>query len=239
MSNHLREDRIQDYVDDLLCHEERIDAEQHLLICAVCQAEVAALRDLVGELHSVPRSIEPVHDLLGGVNARIDALQSGDPATGAPLRLRERSLWSLRVPLAAAAVVLIAISATATATLVLSRNAARDDGFGNGATATDTGSSVIRASQSGPAGEQTTLDKRYATATRELEALLIAQQSQLAPETRRLVEENLRVIDHALAEARGALLGDPNNAALTDLMRSAYEKKLDLLRHATQLRGES
>jgi anti-sigma factor RsiW len=240
MSNHLREDRIQDYVDDLLCREERAEVERHLLDCAVCQAEVAALRDLVSDLHGVPGSIEPDRDLLAGINARIDAGAAAHTAAVHSVpRLRERTLWSLRVPLMAAAVVLIAMSAMAT--LLLSRSSASGvNGAGTAAGGPESGRSVVRAAQDNPpVAEQTSLDRRYASATRELEILLTAQEAQLAPETRRLVEENLRVIDHALAEARGALKSDPNNAALTDLMRSAYEKKIDLLRHATHLRGES
>ena len=38
-----------------------------------------------------------------------------------------------------------------------------------------------------------------------------------------------------LAEARAALLTDPANAALADLLASNYRQKVELLRRATQL----
>jgi anti-sigma factor RsiW len=232
MSNHLREDRIQDYVDDLLCREERAEVEQHLIICAVCQAEVAAMRDLITDLQDVDHEVLPARDLLTGINARIDAAVavSAAPHAGG-FAFADRSLRSMRYPLAAAAVLLIAATAALSTLLVQGTSqpstvARRNAGPENVA---------VVSSRPGTAA----VEQHYRDATTELEQLLAAQRSQLAPETVRLVEENLRVIDAALAEARAALREDPNNAALNDLMRSAYEKKLDLLRHATHVRGET
>jgi anti-sigma factor RsiW len=222
MSEHPREDRIQDYVDDLLCREERAEVEQHLVSCAACQAEVASLRDLVTGLHAIDRDVRPDRDLLAGINTAID--EATEPAAHVPIR--HRTIASMRVPLAAAAVALIAISAAVTSAVVhRQRNA------------------VSHGAESAPyvrnATYDNTVDRRYRSATEELERTLAAQRSKLAPETVRLVEDNLRIIDQALAEARAAMRDDPNDATLRDLMRSAYEKKLDLLRNATQTRGSS
>lgn len=228
MSNHLREDRIQDYVDDLLCREERAEVEQHIIQCAVCQDEIAAYRNLVADLRDSPREIEPQQDLLAGINARIDALAAETQAMPSATtqlearRISDMSVRALRYPLAAAAVLLIIVSAALTAGLVRDNSsgpvAANDAPRTNGVV-----TNVV--------------DARYSNATNELEQELDVLRPQLAPATIQLVEENLRVIDQALAEARAALREDPNNAALSDLMRSAYEKKLDLLRHA--VRGET
>jgi anti-sigma factor RsiW len=238
MTEHLREDRINDYVDDLLCREERAEAEQHLLVCDVCQAEVAALRNLAAGLGGVAQEISPSRDLLSGINERIDAAASDatDAVRAAPLTARpsQRSMRSLapyRYQLAAAAVVLVAVSVAITSALVRRGSDSAPVGVSSGdarSTATQPVPMAVPVSR---------VDDRYGNAARELEQQLAQQRSKLAPETVRLVEENLRVIDEALAEARAALRDDPNNAALNDLMRSAYEKKLDLLRHATQTRG--
>ncbi|MEO5511014.1 MAG: zf-HC2 domain-containing protein [Longimicrobiales bacterium] len=236
MNDHPREDRVQDYVDDLLCPEERAEVEQHLAACAQCLSEVAALRDLVADLHNLPAEIQPDSDLLSVIHARIDAhathatdathathtTDTTDTTTAA--RLRDRSLYSLRYPLAAAAVVLIAVS-TALTVMLVQRNGGSVRLGNNGSR---NGSTVLASRQT------SAVDQRYSEATAELENLLQSQRSQLAPETIRLVEENLRVIDQALAEARAALREDPSDPALSDFVRSAYEKKIDLLRHATR-----
>ena len=104
------------------------------------------------------------------------------------------------------------------------------------ADASPNGGSAVLANRAVPLNA---VEQRYRAAASELETLLAAQRDSLTPETIRLVEDNLRVIDAALGEARAALREDPANPALTDLVRSAYEKKIDLLRHATETRGDT
>ena len=41
--------------------------------------------------------------------------------------------------------------------------------------------------------------------------------------------------DSAIAEARAALLADPNNGMLVDLLSASYQRKLDLLRRTSEL----
>ena len=73
MSEHIREDRLNDYVDDLLCREERAEVERHLVGCAGCTAEVARLRNLVAGLGALPVQMAPESDLLSGIHAAIDS----------------------------------------------------------------------------------------------------------------------------------------------------------------------
>ncbi len=58
---------------------------------------------------------------------------------------------------------------------------------------------------------------------------------QLDPRTVAAVERSLDVIDAAIAEVRDALLADPANAAVSELLASHYRQKIELLRRATQL----
>jgi hypothetical protein len=53
------------------------------------------------------------------------------------------------------------------------------------------------------------------------------------------VEESLRVVDDAIAEARQALARDPGNLAIADVLSANHEQKLDLLRRATRLLSPS
>jgi len=57
----------------------------------------------------------------------------------------------------------------------------------------------------------------------------------LSPETVVKVERALATIDLAIAEGREALLRDPANAALSELLASNYRQKIELLRRMTQL----
>ena len=75
----------------------------------------------------------------------------------------------------------------------------------------------------------------YARTIGELRAAFDAQRSQLSPETVRTVERSLAVVDSAIAEARDALIADPNNRTLVDLLSATYQRKLDLLRRTSEL----
>ena len=57
----------------------------------------------------------------------------------------------------------------------------------------------------------------------------------LSPGTLVKVERALATIDLAIAEGREALLRDPSNAALSELVASNYRQKIELLRRVTQL----
>ena len=45
MSNHIRADRLHDYVEDLLCREERAELELHLFRCGECARRLVAMRE--------------------------------------------------------------------------------------------------------------------------------------------------------------------------------------------------
>ena len=65
--------------------------------------------------------------------------------------------------------------------------------------------------------------------------MLDQRRDSLAPSTVATVERSARIADSAIAEARAALEHDPSNRVLADLLVSNYERKLDLLRRATEL----
>jgi len=78
-----------------------------------------------------------------------------------------------------------------------------------------------------------TLQAEYAAASTELSRRLAGESTGLAPETRRVVERNLEIIDQAIREAEAALAGDPANGALEQMLVARYEQRLELLRRAT------
>jgi hypothetical protein len=78
-------------------------------------------------------------------------------------------------------------------------------------------------------------ERGYARSIDELWRTLDERRDSLAPSTVATVERSLRIADSAIAEARSALEQDPANRVLADLFVSNYERKIDLLRRATEL----
>ena len=78
-------------------------------------------------------------------------------------------------------------------------------------------------------------ERGYARSIDALWRTLDERRDSLAPSTVATVERSLRIADSAIAEARSALEHDPANSVLADLLVSNYERKIDLLRRATEL----
>jgi hypothetical protein len=90
------------YIDGTLPADPLAQVEQHLAECPDCRREVAAIRGLVGEARSLPRSILPERDLWTGIEARL--------APVAPPVTRRR--WYQPLVLLAAALFLLIAGAT-------------------------------------------------------------------------------------------------------------------------------
>jgi hypothetical protein len=215
---HLTELQLNDYADELLSEAERAPLDAHLASCAECRAELAALRSVIADVHALPPGVRPARDLLPGIHAAIDTKKV------TPIDAwRTRSLWSARVPLAAAAILLVVAS------VVVTRILDQPGPAVSAYTPQPNGSSVLVSQQVNE------LETRYEGAIAELQQMIDAQRAQLSPTTVRVLEENLRVIDRAIRESRAALQADPANQMVNEMLWSAYEKKLELLRRATSV----
>ena len=80
-------------------------------------------------------------------------------------------------------------------------------------------------------------DPRYDATVADLQRLLASERSNLDTSTVRILEQNLAVIDRALAEARRAVASDPANPYLRAHLASTMRRKVDLLRRATVIAG--
>jgi hypothetical protein len=78
-------------------------------------------------------------------------------------------------------------------------------------------------------------ERGYERSVDALWRTLDERRDSLAPSTVATVERSLRIADSAIAEARSALEQDPSNRVLAELFVSNYERKIDLLRRATEL----
>ncbi|HJU43718.1 MAG TPA: hypothetical protein VJ691_12910 [Vicinamibacterales bacterium] len=78
-------------------------------------------------------------------------------------------------------------------------------------------------------------DAQFNAAVEDLERILREERGRLDPRTVLILERNLKAIDAAIHEARMALEQDPANPFLNSHLADARRRKLDLLRHATEL----
>ena len=164
---------------------------------------------------ALPREIAPPPDLWPAIRAELA------PRSARVIR------WSVGWRLAAAALLVAASSSIGTLVAVRARERARD--------ATVANADSAPASATRLPAHLLVAERGYARSIDELWRTLDERRDSLAPSTVATVERSLRIADSAIAEARSALERDPANRVLADLLVSNYERKIDLLRRATEL----
>lgn len=225
--------RVTDYVDDDMTAADRIAFEAHLDGCAECMRTVAEVRDVVVRARALgpmepPRDLWPSieRSLTGrapgrGADTHVIALPTA--AAAPPAGGRRRRAFTLSGPqLAAAAVILSLVSVTGTALAL--RPAATPDGPAMG-------SAFVRSASDAPQPEPEGLAQDVAV----LEEALAAAADRLDPNTVRIIEKNLAVIERAIEESRQALRVDPENAFLRSHLDRAFERKRDYVQEATRI----
>lgn len=86
------------------------------------------------------------------------------------------------------------------------------------------------ASSSSAAMPVTASELAFAGQITQLQSVLVERRAQLDPETVKIVEDNLKLIDTAVKRARSALAKDPASGFLTRQLDNALQKKVELLR---------
>jgi anti-sigma factor RsiW len=212
------QDRLSEYVDDELNADDRSALESHLTECARCRASVAELRQVVQRAGALADRA-PDRDLWPDIAGRLE--RAGSVVDIASRRPAPRRV-SFSVPqLVAAAVVLMAVSAGAVWLTMTSRSGPGEGG------APGAGPAMVAMAASAP---------EYDAAIAELEQELAARRSRLDSGTVAVLEENLRIIDDAIEEARRALERDPGNTYLNQHLAQTMWGKVRLLRRATGLK---
>jgi anti-sigma factor RsiW len=215
-------DRLSEYLDGELAGAERRELETHLASCSECRAVLDDLRAVVrkaGALADRP----PAGDLWPGIAERIGVGRTRVVDLDAARRARAPRRLQVAWPqLVAAAVALMAMSAGG-AWFVIQRA-----GEARGAAVMESGGAgvVPAASFAGPS---------YDRAVRDLWATLAEGRGRLDTATVRVIEQSLRKIDTAIADARRALAADPASEYLNHYLAQTMRRKLDLLRRAAAL----
>jgi hypothetical protein len=219
MSDHLSWETLNDLVDGVLPPAAIATAESHTRDCASCATALAELRATVSVTRDLPASLTPPDDLWNDVRTTIEAGKVAHLPLGAAPALA-RGIWMTPGKLAAAAVVLIAATASLTGVMMKSSPSAPV---------------VAQEPSFTTAASWQASERVFLVNVLELREQLEALHDHLSPGTLVKVEKALATIDLAIAEGREALLRDPSNAALSELMASNYRQKIELLRRVTQL----
>lgn len=220
MTEHLSWELLNDFVDGRLDPPAAADAREHLSLCQGCSATLTELRDFLSESAALSASLNPPPEILASIRETISQNKSV-PLHSAAWTVRAR-WWHSPRHLAAAAVLLVAATSAATALLV-TRN-------GGETVYVNTPQTLAMLPIAWENAEQ-----GYLASVDELSEALADLRPSLSPSTIETVERSLTVIDSAIVEARSALVRDPANAALADLLASNYRQKVELLRRATEL----
>jgi len=213
------------YLDGELEAADRLRVEAHLAGCGDCRQVLDDLRQMVrraGTLDDRP----PERDLWPGIEASIASSSTADVV---PLASRRRRIAFSVPQLAAAALALMALS-TGIAAMAM-RGTTITPAIGGPA---ETGIRAQGVSLPAPAGLAS-----YDAAIADLQQAVAARRGELDTATVRVIEQNLRVIDQAIAQARAALARDPNSTYLNGYLQRSLDRKLEFLRQVATLPVES
>jgi anti-sigma factor RsiW len=226
--SHSWTDRLSEYLDGGMRPKERAALEAHLASCPDCARALAELSAVVARAGRLPARA-PAADLWPGIASRLEPRRA-PRSFGAML-----GGWrvSFTVPQLAAAALALTLLSSGTMWLALSRRPAP---IPAGSSAQRVGPSHEAETASGADGAVADFGfARYDAAIADLERVLALHRAQLDPATVRVVEENLRIIDRATAQARRALAADPANPYLNGHLADQMRRKVELLRQVASL----
>ena len=236
-------ERLAAYIEGDLTPDERARAEQHLGECETCAQALVELRAIAGEAAQLPL-LTPSRDLWSGIEARISTPITLLDRSPAKVQRAPQHRW--RYAIAAAA--LIAVGAGATYLLAV-RPGVTTSPVASVATNTPLrGQDTLRTPLPAPTPPATvapttvtaanvSLRKKEMSATRVydheitlLDSLVRTRRESLDPKTVTIIEQNLKIIDKAIAESRAALAKDPKSPLLTNQLDNVLGSKVELLR---------
>lgn len=224
-------DRFSEYLEGGLDGAEQRDVEDHLAACGACRVLLEELRDVVARAGTL-EDREPPRDLWPGIAAVIEAPGAARraqvielPAGRNRAAARTTRTIALTAPQMAAAAVLLIVLSVATTWWVGPGVAARDDG------------SRVAAEPSGAASlaRVAVPPPNLADELADLEQVLESARAGLDPNTVRVLERNLAVIEQAIADSQRALALDPDNEFLAHHLERVFERKLTYLRDAARV----
>jgi hypothetical protein len=232
MTRHIDSERLQDFREGLLSRREEARVRSHLETCSRCRAELETLAHLLDGLAGLPLEASPSRDLwphiawrIGAESGRADeahpSIRSSDSGIGA---LRSAKTFGPRIAVPVwkllAAGIVVALVSGGSVWAFLSADWRRP------------GSEVATLPETAQLAGLDAAYDGYNNAMADLELVLEHGREVLDPETVRVLEENLKTIDDAIAEARAAFDRDPASPVLQRILAENLRRKLGFLRQA-------
>ncbi|HEX9563402.1 MAG TPA: zf-HC2 domain-containing protein [Gemmatimonadaceae bacterium] len=213
------DERMAAWIEGDLDQPARDEIGAHLRECLRCAAVVRDISAIRREATRLPE-LEPSRDLWEGIAARIQApvIELGARRAPAP----SRRIWSLT----AAAVLLVTVTSGITYSIAMRRGAGAAVATGSGDPVTSDPGPLTSVVRSEPLAPELVYDREI----EQLRLVLNERRADLDSATVTVVEQSLRTIDVAIAEARAALTGDSSSPFLHDRLNRALQKKLGVLR---------
>jgi hypothetical protein len=227
-------DRLSEYLDDDLSIREKRELEAHLATCAECSDTLKGLQDVVARARALV-DVAPENDLWKGIAHSITSVAQEDDQVidltarlgrVDPLEVDGRIRLSVSQLVAASLAMMIASGALAWSLRPMATGTLSVE-------ATSGAAAVVQASL------PIEMDESYAQDLARLEELVEAHRSELAPNTLRILEKNLAIIDRAIEESSAAFLADPSNQYLREHLNRSVRRKVDYLRDASAISGWS
>jgi len=223
-------DKLSDYLDGELNAAEQAELEEHLSSCAECSAVLERLRQVVNRAQGLEDQ-PPANDLWSGIAERIGAMPAvsdlAEHRQRKQSRLRERR-FSFSLPQLAAASIALMVLSAGSAWMVSRTEGPAAEGM------TAVGGGEVALVSGVP---EMGLATNYDAAVVELEMILGERRDQLDTATVRIIEENLSIINRAIAQAQRALAMDPASMYLKEHLAATKRQKLEFLRQAAQMAG--
>jgi hypothetical protein len=218
-------ERLSEYLDEELEEVERKQLETHLAACTGCSETLQQLREVVTRAQNLA-DVSPPADLWPGIAARIaPAGKARTVAAGAP----RSPFWKLRfsfslpqLATAGLAVFLVSLGVT----WWMGQNLPAERGS---LSYTDPAASESMLAVS----HQSYLE--FGQEVNALKQLLVEHRDELDPETVRVIEKNLKIIEEAIAQSRQALNSDPANADVQRHLIATMGGKVKMLRRAADV----
>jgi hypothetical protein len=221
--------RLSDYLDDELSSSDARALEAHLATCTACSRTLEELRRVVaraGALEDRP----PQRDLWAGVARRIGVTVPSQEIDLTERREQRRRRFAFTVPQLAAAAVVLVFASAGSMWMVEHGFGRKADGGGR----TAPPDPVFNSTVSSVAWVDST-QRAFDQSVAQLHQALAQGRGRLDTATVRVLEENLRTIDAAIAQARAALAADPGSAYLSQHLAKTMRTKLDLLQRAQSI----
>jgi hypothetical protein len=222
VNTHLTAADVHRYADGELDATTRQTHADHLATCSACAKRVTTLEGLLEQAKQMPAGIAPPDDLWPDLRRRIEAQKS--VALNVSPGPQHGPWWTRPWPAVAAAAILILATASATAWLL-----APDSGRVQPAI----GAIQISLPENTPP-QVAMLIADYEAMTQRLAEDFASKRDLLPADAAQTVDQNLQIIDAALAELRQVLQSEPENETILELLTTAYRQKVSVLEHAAE-----